>query len=344
MGNLAKDTTELDLWAFDDVEPAAEDTPAQPPPAAAPATPSPRDSGKKQQRPWPDSPLPPVSSEKSSIRVDVTKKLPKAQLAGPRTGQVQPGSDFDDLDQWDEPQADTVLGEISEEIPVAPVSAPPQPSVVVELPPAPAPAPPTPEPDLHDEFTPHAPENAVPISLRPHLRLSQVERIGLGTLLALLLIGGAVIFFNTIHRLPSGSQRLKANDFPVKGQHIVILAAYTYWRAPIFEGKNVETFRRGTQLLPVVKLTSSGAPASIRVFFRNSDGEVIGDAVTRTLTPGPPLEVAATAGFEDVGMHAAYRTGQSKPWTVQVDEAPAADSPSSDYKKLFEMNVSTDRR
>ena len=90
--------------------------------------------------------------------------------------------------------------------------------------------------------------------------------------------------------------------------------------------------------------SSSGAPASIRVFFRNSDGEVIGDAVTRTLTPGPPLEVAATAGFEDVGMHAAYRTGQSKPWTVQVDEAPAADSPSSDYKKLFEMNVSTDRR
>jgi hypothetical protein len=54
--------------------------------------------------------------------------------------------------------------------------------------------------------------------------------------------------------------------------------------------------------------------------------------------------VAATAGFEDVGMHAAYRTGQSEPWSVQVYEAPSEDTPGPAFKKLFEMNVSTDLR
>ena len=54
--------------------------------------------------------------------------------------------------------------------------------------------------------------------------------------------------------------------------------------------------------------------------------------------------LAATAGFEDIGMHAAYRTGQSKSWSVEVREAPSEDSPVQDFKKLFEMSISTDRR
>jgi post-segregation antitoxin (ccd killing protein) len=54
--------------------------------------------------------------------------------------------------------------------------------------------------------------------------------------------------------------------------------------------------------------------------------------------------VAATSGFEDVGMHAAYRTGQSRLWTIEVLEAQAETSPNADFIKLFEIEVSTDRR
>jgi len=71
---------------------------------------------------------------------------------------------------------------------------------------------------------------------------------------------------------------------------------------------------------------------------------VMGDAVNRTLQPGVPLQIAATAGFEDVGMHAAYRTGQSKPWTIEVLEAPSEGALNSEFRKLFEINISTDRR
>ena len=80
------------------------------------------------------------------------------------------------------------------------------------------------------------------------------------------------------------------------------------------------------------------------MFFRDQDGLVTGDAVTRAIQPGVPLQIAATAGFEDVGMHAAYRTGQSKPWTIEVLEAPSATSANAEFKKLFEINISTDRR
>ena len=57
-----------------------------------------------------------------------------------------------------------------------------------------------------------------------------------------------------------------------------------------------------------------------------------------------PLQIAATAGFEDLGMHAAYRTGQSKPWTIEVLEAPSESAANAEFKKLFEINISTDRR
>jgi hypothetical protein len=43
-------------------------------------------------------------------------------------------------------------------------------------------------------------------------------------------------------------------------------------------------------------------------------------------------------------MHAAYRTGGSKPWTIEVFEAPSETTPGKDFKRLFEMNISTDRR
>jgi hypothetical protein len=178
----------------------------------------------------------------------------------------------------------------------------------------------------------------------PQFGLSPIERLGLAVLAALLLIGGGVVFFHTVLRLPTEAERVKSGDFPIKGQHVVIESADTFWRAPIRAGTGIETFRRGTQLLPVLTLTSSAGPGAVRLFFRNPEGQVMGDAVTRTLQPGVPLQIAATAGFEDVGMHAAYRTGLSKPWTIEVLEAASESSPKGDFKKLFEINISTDRR
>lgn len=341
LGDLAKGTTESDLWAFEEPAPSEGERPVVLPVSPAAGIPAPRDVDKTKARQMKDSSPPIKEAGHERIQINVSKSRVKSQTSGTLSGHSKPGSEFDDLEQWDEPAAGLAGDEIPREIEPASVapSAPAEPAVAkIAAPPVAAPE------DELDEFSPVVRENTTPVSLRPRLGLSKVERAGMVALLVILLIAAGVIFFHAIHRLPTESARLKANDFPVKGSHATILAAESYWRAPIMEGENVETFRRGTLLLPVVKLKASGGPAAIRVFFRNSDGQAIGDAVTRTIHAGTPLQVAATAGFEDVGMHAAYRTGQSKPWTIQVYEAASENSPVQDFKMLFELDVSTDRR
>jgi hypothetical protein len=347
--DFIKDSTELDLWAFDESSPADEESaPAAPKSGRSSGIPVPRSSVNVRKHPVGNLP----KSEESApaqgsgteerIQINVSNKRPKAAPASHPVHHSNVGGEFDELDDANEPEPEIVESApaaervaVDEVVPLepageetAPETPPPVASLISE----------------QDEFSPRIREDAEPVSLRPHLGLSKVERIGLAALLGVLMIGGGVVYFKTIHRLPAGSGSFEENDFPVKGANLTIVSAVSYWRAPITDGAYVEIVRRGTQLVPVVDLTVRGGPAAVRVFFRDGDGTVIGDAVTRSIQAGGALEVAATAGFEDVGMHAAYRTGQSKPWTVQVYEAPSENSPGPAFKKLFEMNVSTDRR
>ena len=176
------------------------------------------------------------------------------------------------------------------------------------------------------------------------MNLTKIEFAGLAALLVLILTGGGIFYFNTISRLPTGTQRAEADDFPIKGQSTSVISAVTFWRVPVTTGENVDTVRRDALLIPVVELAFSGGPSAIRIFFRNSDGQLVGDAVSHQVNGGAPIQFAATDGFNDPGMHAAYRTGQSKPWTFEVLEGPSEDSPAADFKKLFEMNIAVDRR
>jgi hypothetical protein len=348
LGDFVKDSHELDLWAFDDID-SEEEVPKKTPTRLASSNfPVLRESPNKKP-PEPEDPAPGKGANgKDSVRVNIGKNPPKAR-GGSVVHPPKSKKDLDELDDWSGPEHEPPIleiapGFVSGPAPVVDSQESGEEELTVkEVLPEISPVA-TPVVDEMDEFSPVVAENAVPISLVPHLGLSKFERIGLWTLLGILLVGGGLIFFNISHRLPTGTGRATASDFPLKGRHTEILSAETFWRAPITEGANAETFRRGTQLLPVVNLTSRGAPAAVRVFFRNQDGAVMGDAVTRAIHPGTPLQVAATTGFEDVGMHAAYRTGQSRPWTIEVREAPAETSPNTDFVKLFTIEVSTDRR
>jgi hypothetical protein len=340
---VVKDSTELDLWAFDDLDPAEDLAPkTQPPPPVSPAIPMPRDRRKKVA-PDPDAAPGPtgILTGRKSVRVDISQEPVKSPDSATldRVTAADVFDDFDESEEWGgvEPPVLSIHPSLlagGDEPEGAEESGPEQP----------APKAATPEVDEPDEFSPVVPENAKPVSLVPHLQLSKLEWIGLGALCAMLLVGAVLVFFNSIHRLPAGAERLRAGDFPVEGRHLKILSADSFWRAPVTEGKNAETFRRGTQLLPVVELTSSGSPGAVRVVFRDQDGRGAGDVLTRAIQPGVPLQIAATAGFEDVGMHAAYRAGQSKPWTIEVLESPSETAPNSDFRKLFEIDISTDRR
>lgn len=345
LGDFVKDSSELDLWAFDEIE--SEEIPKKS--SSRPSSsniPEPRESTKKKP-PAPEEPFPEKTlGTDKSIRVNVSKEKPKTQSRA-TSGQATAGGDFDELDHWDEPESSFPVLEIHPSLlsPTGDNDSAGEAVVEEIVQEAQNASPPfNPTVDDDDEFSPVIRENATPVDLVPHLVLSKFERIGLWLLMGILVIGGGAFFYSSIQRLPTETHRMKSGDFPVTGQFITILSAETFWRAPITEGENADTFRRGTALLPVVNLTSSGSAAAVRLFFRNQDGEVMGDSVTSEIKSGVTLQVAATAGFDDVGMHSAYRTGQSKPWTIEVHEAPSASSPISDFKKLFEIEISTDRR
>jgi hypothetical protein len=341
MGNLAKDTTEMDLWAFDDL-----DSPTQPisPVLTLPtanALPAPRDPERIKNRLSGESGGSKSEGNESAVRIHANKPRPPTK-AGSSSGQAKPGRDFDDLDSldgWEEPEAEVIKIDPETETPA--VSAPSVGEAIVDEAavdtPISQPLPPAAE---NDEFSPPVRKNVAPVSLKPRLNLSKVERIGLVALVALLLAGGVVAFLLTINRLPSASEFGRATDFPLQGKHFAILGAETYWRAPLAG----DTARRGTQLVPVVKFKINGGPGAIRIVFRDSAGETVGDTVIRTVKSGGDLEISATAGFDDVGMYAAYHTGLSKPWTIDVSEAPSESALGTDFTKLFVTNISPDRR
>lgn len=247
---------------------------------------------------------------------------------------MKAGDDFDDLDHWDEPEDLRVpLNVVAEpDSPIARVEKPAEDKIAPSV---------APEPIVHEEVAPVVVEPATQsVSALFKMDLTKSEFIGIIALAAVLLVGGGAFFLNTISSLPTSSLFEEKNHFPIVGKHLTVISAENYWRTPA----TTEAVRRGTQLIPVVKLHFSGGPAAIRVFFRDAEGKEIGDTVTRIISAGTDVEIAATAGFDDVGMHAAYRTGQYKPWTVDIMEASRESSAGKDFQKLFQMNISAARR
>jgi hypothetical protein len=364
LGNLAKDTTEMDLWAFEDdldsldgpqVPLPADGSVARatdPPRMASKIIPTPREfQGKPASREIDDRPVaaaPAVREELIRRNVDKIRSTIRTSASPPPTaGQSQPESDFDDLDGWDDsiPQPEIVsrVSEAPPELLAARMQA--DSAGDDELPEETEAAAPGQARDrMENEFSPIPSPAAQPVSLRPHLGLTNVERIGLIALIVLLLAAAVSILVFSLNRLPTESLNDGEIDYPVKGSYLTVNSAKTYWRKPIIDGPNPDTVRRDTELLPVLELETTGGPAVIRVLFRNDERAVVGDAVTRLISGNGTLKIPATAGFDDYGMYAAYTTGQGPPWTIEISEAKAEGAAGDDFKKLFELNIAIDRR
>lgn len=225
-----------------------------------------------------------------------------------------------------------------------------------------SPAPESPEPEspepgdknavLDDEFHDSKPEpQSAPKPKLP--RLSITELISLGVVLVLIL-GGLGWFLRTFFtEIPTRQSSVQIPDFPVRGEIISIETATSFWREPVRTGPNPDTARREAQLIPVIdlKIRETQGDGKLRVFFRDESGEPVGDPATRAfgngtfaLTGADQLQLAATAGFDDEGKHAAYQTAETEPWTVEVFEGPQNAASFKDFRLLFKMSISAERR
>lgn len=174
------------------------------------------------------------------------------------------------------------------------------------------------------------------------LSLTKTELIAISALFGVLILAAtiAIIYFYT--HVPTRALIAEKTSFPVIGKLVEIRSAATFWRKPITSGENPDTVRRGTELIPVIKLSLHSKDGAIRIFFRDEKGAVIGDAINRFVSGDQELVIPATAGFDDIGMHAAYRTGEQEPWTIQIYEGPSRSADSKDFRKVVETQISTD--
>jgi hypothetical protein len=171
--------------------------------------------------------------------------------------------------------------------------------------------------------------------------LSKVEKIAISSLIAVFTLGATLTVIHFSNRVPTRPLVAEEIDYPVSGKIIEIHSASTFWRKPITTGEDPDVVRRGTELIPVLKMNIQSQSGAIRVFFRNEEGLVVGDGITRAVKGGTEISIPATAGFEDIGMHTAYRTGDSLPWVVQVFEGPSTTAPRAEFRKVLETEIST---
>ena len=185
---------------------------------------------------------------------------------------------------------------------------------------------------------------AAPAVERRRSDYSMLEKFGMAALvIALLAIFAGILIYSSTS-LPVESLESRKVKFPIVGKDLTVRSAKTYWRDVVRSGPESDVVRRGTRLLPVVELSYSGGPAVIRVIFRDEKGDSVGDAITRRVEADSNVTISATAGFNDVGMHAAYRTNENDPWKIEVYEVSGTNVSDEGFAKLFEMDISADRR
>jgi len=330
---VIKETSEMDLWDLEEAEaPKAK-------PTSLPTTRKnlsiPRKTARKAAAKTPAEKKPP-SAEKP--KAETLKPAPRKKKGPTKSGAIS--RQIQEADQDMVGHLELEASPTEPEI-IPPIVEKPQ----AEIPPAPengADDPPSPgiQPSSEEELPP---ADAL-AAFKQKLILSKVEKIGLSTMLVLLL--GVSIFFLThaIYRLPEEPPLVGGEGFPVRGQQFTISSAETYWRTPITEGPGSDTVRRGTKLIPVLKISVTHAKGALRVFFRNSEDQLVGDGLTRTPQGTTTLEIPATAGFDQLGMHAAYRAGEGKRWKVEVYEGPSNETPTEKFTKVYEAYITTELR
>lgn len=175
-------------------------------------------------------------------------------------------------------------------------------------------------------------------------KLSLLEKTSLLAIAAALIITAVLTVIHFSEEIPVDSLISKKVSPPVDGKNLTVTAVETYWRKPITQGDNPDIVRRGVELIPVIKIQTKGNSGAIRIFFRDSEGTLVGDSTTLAISGTETHQISATDGFTDMGMHASYRTGENPRWMIQVLEGPSADAPLEKFQPLFETEISTNIR
>lgn len=348
LSDLSRETTETDLWNLDD------DLAERPVPQVS-YPPQPRKGLGAQSVEEPAEDPPAQDLLRKRGRTPMTGCPAQEGHAGRRGEASDEIGDLEDDEDEDgdvghgppqEPEPEVELRVIPED----PAPAPPE----EDFEPAPEPLPlakdlkgerPAKQNQRRSDAEPkRSPGTSFP---RPHLNRREILGLaGFGFALLLAAIWVLTRFFSAFE---FKSEFVKGPDFPIKGEHITLESAATYWREPVRTGPARDFARREVNLIPVLDLTLApdGTTAgALLVIFRNSEGQPVGDSIRRSFANGrfdagsnATIAFPATDGFVAEGDFNAYRSGKGEAWMAEVFEGPSVDAPADQFKPLATIPV-----
>ena len=245
-----------------------------------------------------------------------------------KTDHPQPDPEMGDLG----PGEDQFVAETGDPIPVEPDSGIPQDSVEERR-------------RRVDELLESVPEEKAPSILPKYSRADFLWLSALGLALVGVISIALRLFFNDINTSLTDDV-----DFPVKGDNVVIKKIETYWRET--DREKDTSVQLNTKFIPAAEvMLKSSEEGSLRFFFENPEGDLVGDPVTLTFSGGNFRETGekkagfhATGGFEDLGDYNEYLTEKIHFWHLIVVEGSGLQPGGSDFKEIMRMRVSPRRR
>lgn len=348
LSDLSRETTEEDLWNLDD---ELTDRPAPqvkyPPQPRKGLEPVHEDEAAEASLDEVLEPQPEPSRQRG--RTPAPTRLTQPDSPPVRLlDRPQARDEIGDLDEVEEQAreetSDGVLGVIPE--PEA-ATVPATQEVALDLLHEPGPAEPLPpRQNLRRDSTETKRTTGGPLS-RP--RLNRREVLGLAAFAFALLLAAIWVLTRFFSAFEFKSEFAKGPDFPIKGEHLSLTAADTYWREPVRAGEARDFARREVSLIPVLEITLDPAASSagaLLVIFRNSEGQPVGDSIRRSFAGGrfdasgnASIAFPATDGFLTEGDFNAYRSGKGDYWTAEVFEGPSVDSQADQFKPLAPIPV-----
>ena len=224
-------------------------------------------------------------------------------------------------DFWDLDDDETTETPLTEEVEIPQEREEPTPEPAPEQP-EPEPLQQTPEP----EPVPVAESEQTGKKKEPN---SLLEKICLSLVLAIF-VGAAIWGLSTyLNDAPQAEALTFNQDYPLQGNSVTITNVETWWRKPIREGDNIDSDVIITaELIPCAQITISDANTEeIRVTFRNSELQLVGDIINIPVSNGKfvetnstEIEINATAGFSDEAYIHSYANQDIEPWALSIFE------------------------
>ena len=173
---------------------------------------------------------------------------------------------------------------------------------------------------------------------------TEIEKIFIGSLLALLV--GLTVWggYTYVGAAPNGNLAEYKEDFPIQGESVTIESVETWWREPVRDGGDPDVgVVVEARLIPCASIKiSEGGSSTLQVSFRDGEDQLIGDILNLSVSNGKfengsnEALVYATDGFTNPTTINPYVNQDIAPWTLAIVES--ADGAEPIVKTRIEAN------